>query len=72
MEDLSYKGIWAVKSDGKHHRILYAKRLPRKTKKMATSILQHNTEVVITSANFMKLSEHLVDKLKKKYGIDPC
>ena len=70
MDDLNYNGVWAVKSDGKHYHVLYAKRLPRKTKKMATSILQHNTDIVITSANFIKLSERLVEVLKEKYGIE--
>jgi len=70
MDDLSYKGIWAVKSNGKHHQIVYAKRLPRKLKKIATSILQNNTEVVVTSPNFIKLSERLVEVMKEKYGIE--
>jgi len=70
MDELSYKGIWAVKSDGKHHQVLYAKRLPRKLKKLATSILQHNTEVVVTSPNFINLSDRLVEVLKDKYGIE--
>jgi len=54
-EGPSLKNLWVVQSDGEHYHVLYAKRLPRKLKKLATSILRHNTKIVVTSVGFAQL-----------------
>ena len=44
-----------VKSDGKRYQITGTKRLPRKLKKLITSVLNHNTKVVCVSPNYYSM-----------------
>jgi len=58
------ESIWAIVPNGKRYEIQYAKRLPRKFKKMVTRLLNHdpNNLMVCVSPGFHTMMESINKK----------
>ena len=62
-----FRGEWVVKPNGNHFTIVGTKRLPRKTKKFCTTILNSmDGTCVITSIAYAQRINALSDQLKEE------